>query len=86
MGAVASHYVTFHDLTRRNRGFDFISDVLPFGGLWYAEMRAVMGASRFRVIDSNVRARDYVFRVRRWPDVEVYLRIFATNAVAVSVH
>jgi hypothetical protein len=26
MEAVASHYVTFHDLTSRNRGFDFISE------------------------------------------------------------
>jgi hypothetical protein len=30
MGAVASHYVTFQDLTSQNRGFDLLSDALPF--------------------------------------------------------
>jgi len=34
------------------RGFDLISDALPFGGLWYGELNAVSNASVLQPIAS----------------------------------
>jgi hypothetical protein len=43
------------------RGFDLISDVLPFGALWYAELRAVANAISYPKFFS--RSHDAMIRV-----------------------
>jgi hypothetical protein len=40
------------------RGFDLISDALPFGGLWYVDASAAIGYAKFRS-----RSHDAVIRV-----------------------
>ena len=46
---------------RIGRGFDLISDVLPFGQLWYAEPNAVSNAIGYAMQSS--RSHDAVIRV-----------------------
>jgi len=43
------------------RGFDLISDALPFGGLWYGEPNAVSNAVDYAQVYS--RSHDAVIRV-----------------------
>jgi hypothetical protein len=40
------------------RGFDLISDALPFGRLWYLDADAAVGYAKFRI-----RSHDAVIRV-----------------------
>jgi hypothetical protein len=40
------------------RGFDLISDALPFGGLWYREVADAIGYAKF-----YTRSHDAVIRV-----------------------
>jgi hypothetical protein len=35
-------------LRKDHRGVDLISDVLPFGGLWYVDASAAVGYAKFR--------------------------------------
>ena len=44
-----------------HRGVDLISDALPFGGLWYAELDAVVNAIDYAKFRS--RSHDAVIRV-----------------------
>jgi hypothetical protein len=46
---------------RDKRGFDLISDVLPFGALWYAEPNAISNAVHSAKFFSN--SHDAVIRV-----------------------
>jgi hypothetical protein len=46
---------------RDKRGFDLISDVLPFGALWYAEPNAISNAIHYANFYS--RSHNAVFRV-----------------------
>jgi hypothetical protein len=46
---------------RDNRGFDLISDVLPFGRLWYGEPNAINNAIGYAKFRS--RSNDAVIRV-----------------------
>ena len=46
---------------RDKRGFDLISDALPFGGLWYAEPNAITNAVDYAKFYS--RSHDAVIRV-----------------------
>jgi hypothetical protein len=46
---------------RDKRGFDLISDVLPFGGLWYSEPNAATNAISYAKFCS--RSHDAVIRV-----------------------
>jgi hypothetical protein len=45
---------------RDKRGFDLISDVLPFGQLWYLEVRHTIGYAKFysRSHDAVIRSFD----------------------------
>ncbi len=48
-------------LRKDKRGVDLISDVLPFGGLWYGEPNAVSNAINYAKFYS--RSHDAVIRV-----------------------
>jgi hypothetical protein len=42
---------------RDHRGVDLISDVLPFGRLWYCEVSNAIGYARFRSRSHNAEIR-----------------------------
>jgi hypothetical protein len=48
---------------KNRRGFDLISDALPFGRLWYSEPNAISNAIGYAKFRS--RSRDAVIRVCR---------------------
>ena len=41
------------------RGFDLISDALPFGRLWYIEIPHAIGYAKFHSRSCNAMIRDY---------------------------
>ncbi len=52
------------------RGVDLISDVLPFGRLWYGEPNAIsnaIGYAKFRSRSHDAVIRVYDERMMRWP-------------------
>ena len=59
----AVHSIQVHEVRQRkdHRGVDLISDVLPFGRLWYAEQNAVANAISYAQFYS--RSHDAVIRV-----------------------
>jgi hypothetical protein len=53
--------LTGEDRARRRRGFDLISDALPFGRLWYGEPNAIANAIGYAKFYSQ--SHDAVIRI-----------------------
>ena len=56
---MSSSYV--YEIRKDKRGFDLISDALPFGGLWYGEPNGISNAIGYA--EHRSRSHDAVIRV-----------------------
>jgi hypothetical protein len=56
---IASGLRLKYALAKIQRGFDLISDALPFGGLWYTKPDDAIGYAKFRSRSHNAVIRVY---------------------------